>query len=100
MKSMQYVCETFLWLYPGNGSWHFVSIDTNLSKEIKQNHGMVRRGFGSIRVEATIGKTTWKTSIFPDSKTNEYLLPIKASVRKAENIKDGDKVKVTLDIPL
>jgi hypothetical protein len=58
----------------------------------------VRRGWGSLRVRATIGKTTWKTSIFPDEKSKSYVLPVKAEVRKKENIKDGEPVVLTLEI--
>ena len=49
-----------------------------------------------IACEATIGKTSWKTSVFPDSKSGSYVLAVKAEVRKAEKIKVGDAVPVTI----
>ncbi len=58
----------------------------------------MRRGFGSVRVEATIGKTSWKTSIFPDSRSGTYLLPLKASVRRAEDLVDGDEITFALSV--
>jgi hypothetical protein len=54
-----------------------------------------RRGFGSIRVEARLNDTTWRTSIFPQ-KSGGYLLPVKADVRRNAGIAAGDEVTVTL----
>src|SRR5262249_6901770 len=53
----------------------------------------IRRGFGSVRVAVTVGSTSWRTSIFPDSKTGAYLLPVKKAVRAAERLEAGDQVK-------
>ncbi len=53
---------------------------------------------GSLPVIATIGKTIWKTSIFPDKKICSYLLPLKAEVRKKELLREGDKIKLSLEI--
>ncbi len=41
-------------------------------------------------------KSEWKTSLFP--KDGRYIVPIKASVRKAENLEEGDKVTVRLEV--
>jgi hypothetical protein len=46
----------------------------------------------------TIGNTTWETSIFPASKLEAYLLPLKAEVRKKEKFSAGDTVTVKLKI--
>ena len=56
-----------------------------------------RRGFGSVRVAATIDDVTWRTSIFPQ-KSGGYILPIKADVRRRAGIAAGDEVAVTLDL--
>lgn len=60
----------------------------------------MKRGWGSLPVMATIGKTTWKTSIFPDKKRGAYLLPIKAEVRKKEEIEKDDMVALLLEVRL
>ena len=44
-----------------------------------------------------IGQTTWQTSIFPN-KDGSYVLPVKAAVRKAETLKDGDPLTVHLEV--
>ncbi len=85
--------ESKVWLYPGMAGWHFISLPEKQSAEIKEQFGMMKRGWGSLPVFITIGKTTWESSIFPDKKTNSYLLPIKAAIRKKEKISEGDVVK-------
>ena len=56
------------------------------------------RGFGSLPVRVTIGVTTWDTSIFPHTSTGSHLLPLKATVRKAEHIQGGDTVAFSLEL--
>jgi hypothetical protein len=57
-----------------------------------------RKGFGSARVEARIGDTSWKTSVFPHKESGGWLLPVKAAVRKAEGLAEGDEVTVTVSL--
>jgi hypothetical protein len=85
-------------LYPGPGGWHFITLPAKHAKLIKASLHSPRRGWGSVRVNAAIGKTSWKTSIFPDRKSDSYLLPVKADVRMNENLGDGDTAVITLDI--
>ena len=47
------------------------------------------------RVAVTIGDTSWNTSVFPHKESGGWLLPVKAAVRKAEGLAEGDAV--TLD---
>lgn len=99
MKS-SYKFKSDVWLYPGNTPWHFVNVPKKESKEIKEAFGARARGWGSIPVSVTVGKTTWETSIFPDSQSGMYLLPLKASIRKTEGITVKDEVLFILDIKL
>jgi hypothetical protein len=96
--SNSYTIQTKLWIYPGDAAWHFVNIPSNVTEEINFLYSERKRGFGSLPVEVTIGETTWKTSIFPDKKTNSYLLPIKADVRKKEDIASGDMIEIIVKI--
>jgi Domain of unknown function (DUF1905) len=99
MKKNAYVITENVWLYPGDmGNWHFVTVTKKYAQEIKENFGGKRRGFGSIPIEATIGSTVWKTSIFPDARAGTYLLPLKAVVRKKEAIEAGDTVTVKIEV--
>ena len=88
-----------VWLWPGQvAPWHFVNVDKKTSTEIKEKHVKVKRGFGSVRVKATIGKTSWSTSIFPDKQSGTYLLPLKAPVRHSEGVGEGDTISFTIQI--
>lgn len=57
-----------------------------------------RRGFGSAKVRATIGRTSWNTSVFPHKESGGWLLPVKAAVRKAEGLSESDMVTVTVSL--
>ena len=97
MSKAVYKLKARVWLYPGeSAAWHFITVPQKESTDIKEKFGKSRRGWGSIPVTVTIGKTSWKTSIFPDRKSNAYLLPLKADVRKKEEISQGDTVSFTL----
>jgi hypothetical protein len=85
-------------VYPGMGGWRFLLLPKKQGKEIKDKFGMRSKGWGSLPVSVTIGKTTWNTSIFPDKKFSSYLLPLKAKVRKAENIFDDSTVKFEIKL--
>ena len=101
MQKKTYTMTEKVWLYPGEmGNWHFVTLTKKYGQEIKEHFGKNRRGFGSIPVEVVISKTTWKTSIFPDKRAGSYLLPLKAAVRKKEDIEVGDVVTFTINVCL
>lgn len=78
--------------------WHFTAIPKKESGEIKKRFGGMQKGWGSLPVTATIGETSWDTSIFPDARSGTYLLPLKAAVRKKEGIFNKDKISVRLVI--
>jgi hypothetical protein len=76
-------------------AWFFVTIDGDTAAAIRRVAGL-RRGFGSIRVNARIGLSTFATSLFPAKALNGFLLPVKASVRKAEGLAEGSIAEVEL----
>jgi hypothetical protein len=89
-----------LWLWSGaGGSWHFLTIPPEQSVEIRLESAAsgIRRGFGSVRVEASIDGVAWKTSVFPQ-KSGGYLLPVKAAVRRDAGIAAGDTVTVAVNL--
>lgn len=89
--------ELWLWDAPRTATWTFVSLPARESEEIRDLAGGLRRGFGSVRVRATIGSSTWMTSIFPASQAG-YVLPIKRQVRVAETLDVGDMAAVTVEL--
>jgi hypothetical protein len=96
----KYEIKSKVWLYPGMAGWHFVNVPKKESEEIKETFKEFKKGWGSLPVIVTIGKTSWKTSIFPDKKSGTYLLPLKADVRKKEDVYNGDQVtfEITLKV--
>lgn len=88
--------KVFRWA--ANEAFYLVSVPADLSEEIKEISEGLTNGFGSLKVEATIGKTVWRTSIFPDSKSGQFDLPLKAAVRKANGLEVGSTASVELEI--
>ena len=82
----------------GPAPWFFVTVPAQQSREINGISRLVTYGWGVIPVHVQIGNTRWQTSLFP--KEDRYLVPIKASVRKAEKLEEGNTVTVRLEIRL
>jgi len=96
---MKYTFSAKVWLYPGGtAAWHFITVPKNISETVKKKHGANARGWGSLPVEVTVGKTKWTTSIFPDKKSGTYILPLKVAVRRAEGLFEGESTSLTLKI--
>jgi hypothetical protein len=89
--------QLWLWDARKTQSWTFVTLPAGESEEIRDLAGGLRRGFGSVRVRATIGSSTWTTSIFPDRQAS-YVLPVKRPVRVAEGLDVGDVATVTVEL--
>ena len=98
MLDLEFEFSAVLWEYAGKGSWHFAAVPKDTSDDIRAFTKHLAKGFRSVRVTAKIGETVWKTSLFPDSESGCYFLPIKASVRKDEGLSKGDNVAVHLTI--
>lgn len=94
------VFDAELWIWDARraDSWTFVSLPVEESEAIQDMTGGSRRGFGSLRVRVTIGGSSWKTSIFPDKRRGCYALPIKRTVREAEELGAGDVASVTVEL--
>lgn len=98
MHAAEFTFKAKVWVYAGQAAWHFVSVPKKESTRIKALFGGLQRGFGSFPVTVAIGKTSWRTSIFPDSKTGTYLLPVKSDVRKKESLSEGKTCTVVLSV--
>jgi len=91
---------SLLWIWKGSdaaGRWYFITVPEEQSDEIRAHAFGNPRGFRSVKVEATIGDVTWRTSVFP-LNSGGYLLPVKAEVRRKAGIGAGDEVTVELDL--
>ena len=57
-----------------------------------------RRGFGSVKVTARVGGSTWDTSVFPQKGRESWFMAVKVGVRRAEGIEEGDPVEIELQL--
>lgn len=87
-----------IWFWRGPAPWYFVSVPAKQSDDLSVIVEIVTYGWGMIPVHVRIGNTEWKTSLFP--KDDRYIVPIKASVREAENLEEGDEVTLRLEVRL
>jgi Domain of unknown function (DUF1905) len=94
----EYLVRAKVWLYPGKGGWHFVTLSSKQSKEIRALFGGEAGGWGSLPVSVRIGGTEWKTSLFPDKKSGGYMFAIKSEVRLKEQIGAGDTITADVRI--
>jgi hypothetical protein len=95
---VEFESELWIWDARRDESWTFVSLPVDASEEIRDRAAGLRRGFGSVRVRATVGGSSWTTSVFPDSGRNAYVLPVKRAIRAAESLSAGDVTTVTVEL--
>lgn len=85
-----------VWYWRGPAPFYFVTVPEDESGLIESVSSAVSYGWGVIPVQATIGDTKWRTSLFP--KEGRYALPLKDAVRRAEDIDEGVTVSVRLTV--
>lgn len=91
-KSLSFTIKATIWKWPGEMPWHFVNIDKEISKQIRDAFPSV----SMVKISAQINDTFWNTSLFRNNRDNNYLLPIKKEIRKKESIQDAEIITVTI----
>ena len=95
--AVSYSFEAKLWRWRAEtASWVFITLPEDIAFAIRCE--AETRGWGSVKVTAAIDATTWQTSLFPHKASNSYLLPVKAAVRKAEDLHDDSMTSVTITL--
>jgi hypothetical protein len=92
--SLEFTGDIFEWRGPA--PFYYVAVPEAQSLEIKRIARLVTYGWGVIPVRVRIGQTEFQTSLFP--KDGLYLVPLKATVRRAEHLEHGDTVTITLEV--
>ncbi|MDX3355941.1 DUF1905 domain-containing protein [Streptomyces sp. ME01-24h] len=82
----------------GPAPYYFATVPDEESANIREVAAMATYGWGVIPVDARIGDTAFTTSLFP--KDGGYLLPLKAAVRRPQEIAAGDEVTVEMTVRL
>ena len=85
-----------IWYWKGPAPHHFVTVPDKQSAEVKEIARRVTYGWGMIPVNVRIGHTEFYTALF--EKDGRYIVPIKAVVRKAEKLEEGDTVTAMLSV--
>ena len=86
------------------GTYHLLSLTGDHAEKITTHAALHRmeygkqRGFGSVKVIARIGDTEWKSSVFPQDKSTEWILLVSKKVMRAENLAEGDSVGLELEL--
>lgn len=93
MIEFEFTGELLRWQ---DGSWHFVELEPELAEEINTFSRGMKGGWGSVRVTVRVGATEWHTSLFPSKEHGTYFLPVKAEVRRAEQLGVGEEFEISL----
>lgn len=85
-----------IWTWRGPAPYFFVTVPAQQCEDLRAVSGFVTYGWGMVPATVQIGSTRWKTSLWP--KDGGYVVPLKANVRKAEGLNEGDTVTVRLEV--
>jgi hypothetical protein len=93
---IKYEFTAQVWQYAGPAAWYFVSLPEEMASEIRENFQWQEEGWGRLKATAKIAKSQWESAIWFDKKQKTYLLPLKAEIRRKENIVADSAVGVTI----
>jgi hypothetical protein len=97
MKS--YAMKAEVQLYPTQAAaWHLLYLPSKEAGLIRKGFKAKEKGWSSLPVEVQVRKTKWRTSIFYDRRSDSYILPLKAEIRRKEGLMQGDIVFFKLKI--
>ena len=85
-----------LWFWRGPAPWHFVTVPDEESATLEEISPAVTYGWGMVPATVRVGGSEWATSLWP--KDGGYIVPLKAWVRRAEELEVGDIVEVSLTV--
>lgn len=93
-----YQFKSKILVFVGPTDWYFVDLPKDISEEIKDVTELNDRGFGAVRVSVKLGESEWQTSIFPQAKKGQYMLPLKKTIRKENDLDYDDDVEVEIKL--
>lgn len=93
---MEFDFDGKIWFWRGPAPWYFVTVPEAQCRAIKAISNSVTYGWGMIPVTVWLGKSRWTTSLWP--KDESYIVPIKANIRRAEKVEEGDTVTIRLEV--
>lgn len=97
-NKITYPFSAEVWKHSSPGGWHFISLPKKLAEEIRENLKWQEEGWGRLKVVAKIETSEWETAIWFDTKADTYFLPLKAEIRKKQQLEIGKNVTVFISI--
>jgi len=79
----------------GRGTYHLFTVPEHVSS-VLSDLPVLKGGFQSIKCRATVGESSWNTSVFPSGE--QYILLIAKKWVAAESLIIGEPIEVTLTI--
>ncbi|MCX2681319.1 DUF1905 domain-containing protein [Galbibacter sp. EGI 63066] len=95
---VSYSFKAKVWKHDSPAAWYFVSVPKNISIEIRELFQKFEEGWGRLKCQAQIGNTLWETAIWYDTKHQAYILPLKAKIRRKEQIEIDQIIAITIRI--
>jgi hypothetical protein len=92
----EFEAEVFQWRGPA--PYFFVATPEDIDQFLHEHLGELTYGWGVVPAQVHIGRTTVTTSLMP--REGVYLVPLKVALRRAEDIDDGDIVRVRLSVTI
>ena len=93
---MKFEFESKVIEWRGPAPFYFATTPDSITHELETSAGHLSYGWGCIPVDVTIGNTTFYTALIPREGT--YFVPLRAAVRKAEQIELGSSQKIRLAV--
>ncbi|WP_406658050.1 DUF1905 domain-containing protein [Methanolobus sp. ZRKC2] len=79
-------------IFPQKGGWVYVRVPVSITEQL-----LYRAQRGLIPIRATVGNTSWDTSLMPMGDGTHFIA-LNAKVRKKEDIEVGNDITVTFQL--
>jgi len=76
-------------IFPLDNPWVYVSVHRKFANLLKN-----KADRGLVPITATLGKSTWNTSLMPMGDGTQFI-PLSAKIRKAEGIMVGESIRLS-----
>lgn len=85
-----------IWYWRGPAPFYFVTVPEPQCRDLREVSAALTYGWGCLPATVTLGDSTWQTSMFP--KDGGYIVPVKAQVRRDEDVDEGMVVDLRLAV--
>ena len=96
--SAEFTFEAELYEWDGPQSWVFAALPPTSPTSSTRSTGRPAAASARVGSRSVLGGQVWRTSIFPDSKSGTYVLPVKKEIRRKAGVDEGDRVEIDLSV--